>query len=127
MQEIPDILSRLQRLTNECGADFKHWRMDEADSFRQFFRRYGKAGTGVNNDVVLFNDALRLKPAVETRPIVRTDDEVKLTVGIGFAQFFERIYTVRRTGKMKFKIRSTEMGVIADTQFYKPETQFVTP
>ena len=89
--------------------------MNKTHRFRQFLLFDGKAGTGVNNDVVLFNDALRLKPAVETRPIVRTDDEVKLTVGIGSAQFFERIYTVRRTGKMKFKIRSTEMGVIADT------------
>lgn len=99
MQEIPDILSRLQRLTNECGADFKHWRMDEADSFRQFFRRYGKAGTGVNNDVVLFNDALRLKPTVETRPIVRTDDEVKLTVGIGLRAVFRAYIHCKKDGE----------------------------
>ena len=94
MQKISDIFSCVQSLTDKCRTDFEHRGVNETYRFRQFLFIHGKARTGVNDDLVLFDDTFRLIPTVEACPIIRTDDKMKFTFGIRFAQFLQCMYVV---------------------------------
>ena len=78
--------------------------MNETHGFRQFLFFYRKAGTRINEELILFNDAFGLIPASKTFPIIGTDNEIKFPVRIRFTKFFQCIYAIRRTGQMKFKV-----------------------
>lgn len=55
--------------------------MNETHRFRQFLLFDGKAGTGVNKNLILFNDTFGLIPISKTFPIIGTDNEIKLAIG----------------------------------------------
>ena len=57
-------------------------------------------------------------PTREDSPIVSPDNKRKLTFGIGGLQSIERMYHVRRAGKMELKIRSAEFGIICDGKLH---------
>ena len=60
--------------------------MNKTHGFRQFLFFYRKAGTRINEELILFNDAFGLIPASKTFPIIGTDNEIKFPVGIRFTK-----------------------------------------
>ena len=63
--------------------------MNKTHRFRQFLLFDRKAGTRVNKNLILFNDAFGLIPTSKTFPIIGTDNEIKLAIGIRLTQFLQ--------------------------------------
>ena len=72
--------------------------MNKTHGFRQFLFFYRKAGTRINEELILFNDAFGLVPVSKTFPIIGTDNEIKFPVGIRFMKFLQCIYAIRSDG-----------------------------
>ena len=125
MQEIAHVASFGQGLADEGGADVQHRRLRQADVGRQGGSLHGITRAGIDEQVMLGQDALRLAPTGETRPVVRPDDEVELMRGILLPELVQRVDGVRRSRQAKLHIRGAEAGIIADGELHQSQAQVV--
>ena len=123
MEEIAHVLACLDRLTDEGGTDFEHRRIDQTHTGRQSGNIDRITRTGINQDMVLGQQAFRLVPAGEGEPIVRPDNQVEGVLRIDFLQTVERMDGIGGLGQMEFKIRSTEFGIALYGQLYQFQPQ----
>ena len=61
--------------------------MNKTHRFRQFLLFDGKAGTGVNKNLILFNDTFGLIPISKTFPIIGTDNEIPHAVSPTYIRY----------------------------------------
>lgn len=111
MQEVADIAPLCQGTADERGADFQHRRVCQAHARRQRSGIDRIAGTGIDQKGILRQDAFRLVPPGENRPVVGPDDEVERVLGIGALQLVQRMDGVGRARQVELEVGGSELGV----------------
>ena len=127
MEEESYVLALCQALADEGRADFNQRRVDLLDRWRKSRFVYLISRTWIHQQVMTGDDLVRCFPTVEKLPIVCTDDEGELMVGIGFLQGIERMDGIGRTGQVEFEVRSMELGIAFHGQAYQFQAQVVIP
>ena len=86
-------------------------------------RIYGTAAPWVYHYGVVAYDVGGVVPAVKHRPVVSTDDECELAVGVAAAQVAQRVPHVRRPWQRELAVAGVQLGVGGECAAHHVEPQ----
>ena len=73
------------------------------------------------------HDDIGILPSGEGLPVVRTDDECELSVGMCLAELLQSVDHVRWARQVEFKVRGMELGIFLYRQAYQFQTELIIP
>ena len=94
-------------LANLRGGNVVEGSANEGDAGREHGFINGEAGARVDEDAVVAQNLVGLIPLGKTMPVVGTDDEDEVAVGIGRVQRFEGVHHIGRTGEVALEVADT--------------------
>jgi hypothetical protein len=124
-KEMTGVAALLQCFANLRGADVQQGGLHEADVRGEVGGVYFVAGTRVDKEVVLPEEALVVVPAGEELPVVATDEEGELSLGVVGFQGVEGVHHVGGAGEVELEVGGVETGVSVDGQAHHLQAEVV--
>lgn len=112
-------------LANLRRRDIVEGRVDHRNALWQRGFINGIAWARIDDEAMVTQDLISLIPLRKTMPVVGSDDEDKLAIGISCAQRFQRMNHVRRTGQVELEIGYTQTAAAAYCQTCQTQARLI--
>lgn len=120
-----DDLPLLDALAYVGAADGVEPGIDEMHIRRQGGFINGEAFAWINRDFVVGENVCWFGPSVEGQPVVGTDDENELTVGIIGGEMFERVPCIGGLGEVELVVGGHETRLVLERLSGEAESQII--
>ena len=107
------------------GTDGKEWCFDKANIVWKCRRNNGIARTRIDKDAVVAENLVAFLPLRKAEPVVRSNDEDELVLGVCGMELFQGVNHVGGAGQVHLEVGYLQVGLAFDGQMCQPKACIV--